>query len=104
MPYPVIYLAQSRTTDGTLTAVKYEGTLETADVYFAGTFNGASVMLQSSPVNDGSAAGYVNIMDEAITANIVKRMQIGQDTNLRAVISSAGASTSLTIFVRYYKD
>ena len=105
MPYPIINLATARTTDGTLDSVTYDGTNERADVYFTGTFDGASVNIQGSPLNDGSASGFVNISGAtAITDNTVKSLNIGQDTKLRAVISSAGASTELTIYARYYKE
>jgi hypothetical protein len=105
MPYPVIYLAQDVTTDGTLTAVKYDGDNERADIYFTGTFDGASVAIQASPVNDGSASGYVSISGaEAITGNTIKSLSIGKDTNLRAVVTSAGDSTDLTIYARFYRE
>jgi outer membrane receptor for Fe3+-dicitrate len=105
MPYPIIYLASAVTSNSTTTAVTYDGDNERADIYFTGTFNGASVNIQASPLNDGSASGFVNISGAtAITDNTVKSLSIGKDTKLRAVISSAGASTSLTIYARYYKE
>ena len=105
MPYPVIYLATAVTTDSTTTAVKYDGDNERCDIYFTGTFDGASVAVQASPVNDGSASGYVDVSGaDAITDNTVKSLNIGKDTNLRVVVTSAGASTSLTIYARFYKE
>jgi hypothetical protein len=104
MPYPVIYLANSVTTNTTTTAVKFDGDNERADLYFTGTFDGASVAVQMSPVTDGSSNGYVNVSGaSAITENTVKSLSLGKDSNLRVVTTGVGASTSLTIYARFYR-
>lgn len=105
MAYPVIYLATAVTANGAQSDKLYNGDNERADVYFTGVFNGASVVLEASPLNDGSASGYVDITNGVpITTNTVRALTIGKDTKLRAVVSNAGASTSLTIYARFYKE
>jgi hypothetical protein len=105
MPYPIVYLATAVTSNSTTTAVTYDGDNERADIYFTGTFGGASVAIEASPLNDGSASGYVTVSGaSAVTENTVKSLNIGKDTKLRAVITSAGGSTSLTIYARFYKE
>ena len=59
-----------------------------------GTFDGATVALQVSH-DDGIT--WVAVASGAFTAAGTLRMQLGADMKIRAVITSAGASTSLTV-------
>lgn len=86
-------LFTDRTTDGTSDAYEIEAIRGAVAV--TGTFDGAEVDIEMSI--DG---GTTYVSTETITAASIKIFQFIKRGLVRAVVSSAGASTSLTVKVR----
>lgn len=85
-----IILFNNRTTDGTSQAFTVDS--PRGAVAISGTFDGATVALEASI--DG---GTTYISCTSVTEAAIKAFQATSDTRIRATISSAGASTSLTV-------
>ena len=104
----IITLATNATANGALTEQLFDGDFEVADVWLSGTFGGAIVELQAVPnvlTDNAPSVNWVDISGaEAITAPQVKRLEIGKDTKLRAFLSNASGSTSITIIAKYRID
>ena len=104
----MITLATNATQAVALADKLFDGDFETADVYFSGTFGGATVELQAMPntlSDDAPAVDWVDISGaEAITTPQLKRLEIGKNTKIRAVLSNVSGSTSITIIAKYEVD
>lgn len=104
----IITLANARTTNATLNAVTFDGDFDFADVYLSGVFGGAIVEIQAEPLtytDDAPTVGFIDISGaEAITAPTVKRLEIGKNTKLRAIIANASGTTNITIIAKYKID
>ena len=85
-----ILLFSERTTDGTSQAFTVDSSRGAVAV--SGTFDGATVALEASI--DG---GTTFISCTEVTEAAIKAFQATRGTKIRATISSAGASTSLTV-------
>ena len=83
-------LFENRTTDGTSDYLKLVEPF--GAVAISGTFDGASVAIEAS-LDDGTTY----IVSDTLTVASIKRFEFVKNGKMRAVISSAGASTSLTI-------
>ena len=68
---------------------------ETITVMAAGTFDGATVTLEAAP---RAAGPWLAIPDGAFTAATVQLTALSRRVYLRAVVTSAGASTSLSVW------
>jgi hypothetical protein len=104
----IITLANARTTNETLDAVTYDGHLGYADVYFSGNFGGATVEIQAEPLtytNDAPNVGFVAVAGgEAVQKTGTKRLIVGKNTKIRAVVSNATGTTSISIIAKYDID
>lgn len=104
----IITLATNAAANGALTEQLFDGDFEVADVYFSGTFGGATVEIQGEPLvytDNAPTVGFIDLSGaEAITAPTVKRLEIGKNTKLRAVVSGAGGSTNISIIAKYRTD
>lgn len=104
----IITLANARATNGTLDAVTFDGHLGYADVYFSGEFGGASVAIQGEPLSYTDNAPNVGFVDvsggEAIKTKGTKRLIVGKNTKLRAVVSNASGTTNISIIAKYDID
>lgn len=85
-----IALFSARATDGTSTAFSVE--TSRGAVAITGTFGGATVSLEASI--DG---GTTFVSCTSVTAAAIKAFQAMRRIFIRAVISGAGASTSITV-------
>jgi hypothetical protein len=94
---PNLTLLTNATANGNGTAIIYTGRTGSADISVYGTFGGASVQLQYNFADDfgQASADWINIGD-AITAPKVQRIDLSYNTMLRAVISSASGTTSIS--------
>lgn len=107
MTTPILELFRSRTTNGTSDSVTYDGDKERVDVYFSGTFNGASINLEAEPgnYNGKTPIGFVPISGAtAITAPTMKTIEITRNTKIRAVVSGGGGSMNINIIAHYNSD
>lgn len=62
-------------------------------IVISGTFDGATITLKQK---DTAGGDYVNIPGGAFTAGTAVRVKAGKGSVVKATISSAGASTSIT--------
>lgn len=87
------YLFSARTTDGNSSSVAHPG--GPVLLIVRGTFGGATVKIQVS--DDGT--NWVDLQYAAFTAAIATLMELPIGTLIRANISGAGGSTSITVAV-----
>jgi len=104
----IITLATNASANAAFPEQLFDGDFETADVWFSGNFGGATVELQAVPnvlIDNAPAVNWVDISGaEAITTPQVKRLEIGKNTKIRAVLSSVSGATSITIIAKYRID
>lgn len=96
-----ILLLNAATTDGDKTAAVINYPNKRARIYLYGTPDGATAKLQCSP--DGTT--YVDLDDingnaVSFTAAGTTVIEVAVGESLRANVASAGASTSLTMWIR----
>lgn len=95
-------LFTNQTTNGNGTPITYNGTRERLDLHFQGTFDGANIAIQASTA---TGTTYTNVSGgEAITSNIVKSFEVSKGSKIRAVVTSAGGSTDLTVIASYLQE
>jgi regulation of enolase protein 1 (concanavalin A-like superfamily) len=87
------YLFSARTTDGNSSALDHPG--GPVMLIVRGTFNGATVKLQAS--DDGT--NWVDVQYAAFTAALAVLFELPIGSKIRANVSGAGASTSLTVAI-----
>jgi hypothetical protein len=85
-------LFTNRTTNGNSTATEWDG--GQATVYVHGTFDGAVITLQASFDN---GATWIPLDNGVFTIATAVNLNLAARVQLRAVLSSAGAATSLTV-------
>lgn len=87
------YLFSARTTDGNSSAVSHPG--GPVLLIMRGTFGGATVKIQVS--DDGT--NWVDLQYSAFTAAVAILMELPINTLIRANVSGAGGSTSITVAI-----
>lgn len=70
-------------------------------VFVWGNFNGATVRLESAPIDeDGNALHWFSIPELTFAGEAQANYDLGVGTKVRAVVSGAGASTDVSLSMR----